>query len=337
MEQARVGKYNFICFTDKGRELVERLADRLCERDGSESILKLSKAPSLREWTENSFEKGNVLVFVGACGIAVRAIAPFVQDKTKDPAVVVIDEKGQFVIPLLSGHIGGGVKAARKLADLIGATCVNTTATDVEGEFAVDVFASDNDMVITDLKKAKEFTARLLKTGDSTFFAEPKLGDMAALTQIPENIKRSDLENAELVITTQSYEGCALQLIPRCVAVGMGCKKGKTKAELKAVFLRNLEELGIDVRAVKAIASVDIKKDEAGLIELARELGAEFVTFSAETLMAQEGDFTPSAFVKDVTGVDNVCERAVAAFGAKEFICRKKAVEGVTFAAGLCR
>lgn len=337
MKQISSGKYKIICFTDKGQKLLEKLAkvlfNELSDADGEpapESVL------SVVDWSRDNFVSGNILVFIGACGIAVRAIAPFIRDKKTDPAVLVMDEKGEFVIPILSGHLGGAVEAARKIALLTGARAVMTTATDTRGEFAVDVFAKENDLVITDMKKAKEFTARLLKTGSSSAYIDPEFEEYLEINEIrlPSNIQRTNIDEAELVITGRVYDKDALWLIPRNVVVGMGCKKGKTKEELEKALLTGLSQEHIEKRAVRAIVSADIKRGEPGLIELSRELGAEFITYDSDTLLAQEGNFSSSDFVKKVTGVDNICERAVCAYGAR-LICSKKALDGVTFAAGI--
>lgn len=295
MERAEAGRYRFICFTDAGRELMLRLA----KADAWE-------APSLSDWVSENFSSGNILVFIGAMGIAVRAVAPFCRDKTKDPAVIVIDEKGTFVIPVLSGHIGGAVEATRELASRIGAVPVITTATDVQGEFAVDVFAKKNDLSISDMKKAKEFSARLLAGREAQF-----------------------------VVTPGRHEEESLFLIPRCTVVGMGCRKGKSADELYEFLCQVLEEKRIDIRSVRAILSADKKRDEEGLIELAKRLDAEFVTYPAEILMQQEGDFESSELVMEVTGADNVCERAVSAYGCDLFLQKKIKKDGMTIAVGM--
>ena len=115
MEQISLGKYKLICFTDRGREVMERICQGLCELDGGQSFapdhsIEVTKvADGLDNWTRDSFVTGNTLIFVGACGIAVRAIAPYVADKTTDPGVLVVDENACYVIPMLSGHLGGAV------------------------------------------------------------------------------------------------------------------------------------------------------------------------------------------------------------------------------------
>ena len=126
----------FLAFTDRGEALARDLARAL----GGEAM-RSGKPETLREWTEKRFVSGGALVFVGAVGIAVRAIAPYVDKKWKDPAVVAVDECGRFAIPLLSGHLGVANRLARAIAELCGATPVVTTATDLHGLFAVDDWA----------------------------------------------------------------------------------------------------------------------------------------------------------------------------------------------------
>lgn len=117
---------------------------------------------SLQQWCQNMFATHKLLVFVGAVGIAVRGIAPFVGDKRTDPAVIAIDEAATYVIPLLSGHIGGANENARWLAEDLSAIAVITTATDINQKFAVDVFAKKNNLQISDMKLAKEVSADIL-------------------------------------------------------------------------------------------------------------------------------------------------------------------------------
>ena len=330
MDQATKGKYKFICFTDKGKKLMEKMVP------GDGITDPFSSVESLGEWTKENFQSGNILVFIGACGIAVRAIAPFVSDKTTDPAVVVIDEKGEFVIPILSGHLGGGVAAAKELSALIDAMPVITTATDVRGEFAVDVFAKDNDLLINDMKKAKEFTAGLLENNKASYQVDPEFADVIKIDIKKENIGEYVGEcESSFYISPKVPDGHILQLIPRDIVLGVGCRKDKSGEELKEFAARVLEELSIDKRAVTAITSIDVKKDEEGIKELAKEYGAEFVTFSDDVLMAQKGDFSSSEFVKEQVGADNVCERSLAAFGCSRILMKKRAENGMTLAVGV--
>lgn len=319
MEKAEAGKFKFICFTDEGCKLMNKLRLKAVQMEGFEElsdskrnakdddeIIEAAKVKSLSEWTKENFSQGNILVFIGAVGIAVRAIAPFCKDKTTDPAVIVIDERASFVIPILSGHIGGGVSYARELADFIGATPVITTATDVRDEFAVDVFAKENDLSINDMKLAKRCSATLL-AGEET----------------------------EFTVTPKAHKKDKLYLIPRCTVVGMGCRKGKSFDELNEFLQDTLSNLQVDIRSLKAIVSVDKKKDEEGLLELASFYDVSFITYSAETLMEQTGDFEHSDLVMEVTGADNVCERSVAAYGCHKIVQKKLSKDGMTIAIGM--
>lgn len=118
---------------------------------------------SLRDWTGRRFAQSDAIIFIGACGIAVRSIAPFVSSKKTDPAVVVIDEQGKFAISLLSGHIGGANELTEEISNLLHATPVITTATDINNKFAVDVFAKTNGCYISDMTMAKEISAKTCK------------------------------------------------------------------------------------------------------------------------------------------------------------------------------
>jgi len=357
MEKAEFENYKVISFTSRGKELSDRLLSlvfgaRVLEKECCEKSdnRDADKDFTLDSFVRDNFQKGNVLVFIGAAGIAVRAIAPYIEDKTKDPAVIVIDEEGRNVIPLLSGHLGGGVKEAKKIAESLGSNCIVTTASDVAGQFAVDVFASENGFAISDIKKAKEFTARLLEEKKAQYVVDEELeslkgydvdtGYKNVVRMSEKEMTQSDCNSTDKAFFTISFrnntmEGALINLIPKCIAVGVGCKKGTPFEKMHDFIERKLSEHNIDKRAVKIIASADLKKDEEGIILAAKEIGAEFKTFSSEVLMSQKGEFTSSEFVKSITGTDNVCERAVSACGCKKLIVSKESFDGMTFAAGV--
>lgn len=365
MAKAEYKNYKVISFTSKGKELADKVLFLIS--DGEFVRGDIEADFSLDDFVKDSFRQGNVLIFVGAAGIAVRAIAPYIEDKTKDPAVIVIDEEGKNVIPLLSGHIGGGVREAKKISELLGANLVVTTASDVSGEFAVDVFASENGFVISDMKKAKEFTARLLEEKVAVYEVDAEIAGMPPFdvdtgfanvirqsaggesscsdaketdnAELDDSAKETDIEKSKACFTISfrkdKSESGVLNLIPKCIVIGVGCKKGTPYEKLWAFVEDKLSEHNIDKRAVSVLASADIKKEEEGLIRVAKELEAEFKVFSSDVLMAQKGEFTASEFVKSITGTDNVCERAVVACGCKKILVKKERSDGMTFAAGV--
>ena len=119
--------------------------------------------PLAKDIYRERFSSMDALIFIGACGIAVREIAPYLVSKKTDPAVLCIDEKMQFVIPMLSGHIGGANDLARRLAAALGASAVITTATDVNGKFAADAWAAKNECAISSMLLAKKVAAEILE------------------------------------------------------------------------------------------------------------------------------------------------------------------------------
>ena len=336
MDQAARNNYKFICFTEEGKNLMNRIIS-LLPGDGGATEQGELPSGSLSEWTGENFKTGNILVFVGALGIAVRAISPFVSDKTRDAAVIVIDEKGEFVIPVLSGHLGGAVDATKKIADLIGAKPVITTATDVRGEFAVDVFAKDNSLSISDMKKAKAFSAYLLKNGRAYYRVDPDFADVIEVTVNRENVTEGSRDDKSCFTISPKVPRNILTLIPKCIVIGIGCRKGKAGAELIEFAKEVMAELSLDMRSVAAVTSIDLKKDEEGIIELSGELGADFYTYSNDVLMQQEGEFTASDFVRDAVGADNVCERSLMAYGCQRIVMKKRAKNGMTLAIGAIR
>lgn len=289
---------------------------------------------SLKDTVSTYFQKGNVLIFIGACGIAVRSIAPFIEKKTKDPCVLSIDEKGQFVISLLSGHLGGGNAFATLIADLLGATPVISTATDLNNRFAVDLFAKKNHLALSDMTIAKKISAMLLdhmEVGISGNVPKEPLpeGLVSGDTSLPVGFSITPFSNHNPYKET-------LHLIPKQVVLGIGCKRDTPPEKLHSFVKNILEREHIYPESIACITSIDIKKEEEAIVTLAKEFGAPFVTYTAEELLAVEGDFTSSSFVKSVTGVDNVCERSSLAFShAPELYLRKTAQDGCTIAISL--
>lgn len=333
-----------ISFTERGSRLNASLA-QLLSRQGIDyrgcasakyaEGCGLERVEDLKRWTREMFAQMDALLFIGATGIAVRSIAPCLENKTTDPAVVVMDEKGVFAISLLSGHLGGANELAGMLANLTGAIPVITTATDVNGRFAVDLFAKKNRLAIAGMELARQVSADVLDEKQVGFYS-----DFPVLGQIPEELvpweERAVFEGTNGICVTlddkkQPYRQ-TLTLIPRIVSVGVGCKKDTPYEQIRRRVEDVLEKCHISARAVEKIASIDLKAQEAGLLELARTCGAEFVTFSAEELQGAKGVFSGSKFVESVTGVDNVCERSALLASGGKLVCRKTAGDRVTVA-----
>lgn len=339
-------KIQVISFTPGGMELSLRIRESLAADHQIRCYSKCEKAKgqawqygisimneSLQKWVGEAFSQSDALIFVGAAGIAVRAIAPFASDKLTDPAVIVCDEAGQFVIPILSGHYGGANELAQQVAEVLHATPVITTATDVRDCWAVDVFARKNGLRIYNREGIARASGKILSGETLRIQSEiPIEGECpAAVSVVNENFTGPvDVR----ISIHQNKENTALQLCPPVVWIGMGCKKGKSKAELEAFLEEVCLEEQIARESIAGLASIDLKKEEPGLVQLAASFNLQFQCFSAEQLRMQQGDFSGSDFVCETVGVDNVCERAAvtAAGRGASLIVKKRSRDGMTLA-----
>lgn len=314
-----------IAFTERGMALGERLRRAL-----PELTLRRCAAGELPGWTEQAFRESDALVFIGAAGIAVRAVAPFVRSKTADPAVVVLDERGTFAIPVLSGHLGGANELAGRLAAVVGALPVITTATDVNGLFAVDDWARRQGLTVANPERIKWISARLL-AGER--ISVKSLYPIAG--SLPMQVELSD-EGYDVLVSHRSRGRAeALRLVPRAVTAGIGCRRGVTEEAVEQAFLSALGKAGCHELSVAAVATIDLKAAEPGLVAFCRRRGLPLHTYSAGELAAVEGSFTASAFVEKTTGVDNVCERAAVRLSGGRLLSRKEPCSGVTVALAL--
>ena len=267
------------------------------------------------------------LIFVGAVGIAVRAIAPHCKSKAADPAVVVVDEGGNFAVPLLSGHLGGANALARALAKACGAVPVITTATDVNGLFAVDLWAKAQNCAVLEPERIKRVSGALL-AGQTVRYWSP----WPVAGEAPAGVKKTDAPEAADFALTLTPQGEALHLVPRIGVLGVGCRRGTTAQQLEEAFAAFCAASGLSPAAVCAAASIDLKKDEPGLAAFCKAHGWPITFYPADELRAVPGQFTPSAFVASVTGVDNVCERSAVKASGGTLLLPKTASGGVTLA-----
>lgn len=326
-------KLAVFAFTRRGCNTAQRVKETLkgeARMFTTEKFLQPGFEPCampLADFTAPVFGWADVLVFVGSCGIAVRAIAPHVRSKKTDPAVIVTDDAGQFVIPLLSGHIGGANRYAQTLAAALGGTAVLTTSTDVNHRFAADQWAAENGLHIGSMTAAKAVAAAILE-GEV-----PIASDFPIVTPLPGGTVAGNTGPVGIYIGCRNIQPFdrTLHLIPRVLHLGIGCRKGIAPEAVEQAINHVLADNHLCWEAVKQAASIDLKSGEPGLLQFCGRHNIPVSFHSAEELLAVSGDFSPSAFVKTVTGVDNVCERA-AMLGACRLIVKKTALNGVTVA-----
>ena len=295
--------------------------------------------------------EGLILFF--SLGAAVRLIAPLLQDKRTDPAVIVIDERGEHVISMLSGHLGGANRLTLQIARLLGSHPVITTASDVQGTFAVDLLGREYGWRTDSFTRMKSVSAALVN-GEPVAFVQES-GERSWLPSgaaLPEHVRlfagRDELRNsgfsfsAAIVVSDQLLDeaepeevalaGCSVVYRPRSLVLGLGCNRGTSAEELEAVVLHTLAELRLSLHSVRNVATAGIKGDEAGLLALCAKYGWEPALYSPEQLNAVTLD-NPSEIVFRATGAYGVCEpAALLSSGAQELVLRKHKSGNVTIA-----
>lgn len=334
-----------VSFTRRGAHVAQSLCAALCAgghactayampRHAAQAGLLPLERP-LSEWTKEAFSGADALVFISACGVAVRAVAPYVKSKAEDPAVVVLDDNARFAVSLLSGHLGGANALTQEVARLTGAQAVISTATDGAGLFSVDAWAARENCALWELSRAKAVSAALLDGAELGFCS-----DFPVSTPLPAGLLSQQEGALGIHISLDELAapfGETLHLVPRVLVLGIGCKRGTAADVITRHVRQALSAHRLSPRAICAVASIDIKRDEAGLCAFCKEIGAPLHTYGADELSHAKGSFSASPFVQGVVGVDNVCERAAvlcAGEGAR-LVLQKQARNGVTVAAAV--
>ena len=287
--------------------------------------------PDLSTFTAQLFDRHKTLVYIMATGIVVRSIALHLVDKTVDPAVVVLDERGQFAISLLSGHLGGANAVASEIAGAIGATAVITTASDVQGMPSVDMIAQKHQLIIDSMHDAKILTAMTVN-GQKVGWRND------SLLNLPCYYPCDEIDAEGLVVvsnrTDLAEKVLSAQLIPQNIIVGVGCRRGIFGQQIIDFVTEQLQLNSISEMSIRQLASIDIKSDEQGVLDAAAHFGVPAVFVETTEIEKIEQDFSSSAFVKSQVGVSGVCEPAAFIAGGRtgEFISRKKSKEGITVA-----
>ena len=274
-------------------------------------------------WREYS-----ALVFIMASGIVVRTIAPLIKDKKTDPAVVVLDEKGEFAVSLVGGHIGGANNLAKDIAAFLGGKAVITTASDVNDMPAIDLWARDNDLVIENSHMLPQTATHLINNGSLNVYAE--IG-----TELPDEfIRVSGPELADVIISNKTYNEKSerLYIRPGNLIVGIGCNSATSADEIEASIRKTLDENSLSFSAIHSLATIDKKGNEPGLVEFAGRYGLDLNTFTPEELNTVQG-ITKSKAAFDATGANAVAEpAALLATGSDTLLVPKQRIGNVTVA-----
>lgn len=328
-------KLAIVTLTKGASELGSQLRDRIggtlyCKAEYAENLHGYATEKPFKAFVGRLFQEYDALVFIMATGIVVRSLAPYIESKVSDPAVIVMDEAGKHAISLLSGHLGGGNALAEKVGQTVGARPVITTASDVTGNLAVDMFAQNLGMAIGSMEGAKDVTAIGINGGRLHIYTSKALPSMIT-KELPENvvvhIVNDSMENAverfrekqndngaedqgAMFITSRSIElpEHSVQLIPRNFVVGIGCRRNSKAEVIREVYLSACEKAQIDYRAIRLFATIQLKADEAGIHALLEDLQLPLEIVGLNDIKEVQGQFKGSDFVEKTIGVRAVAE-----------------------------
>jgi cobalt-precorrin 5A hydrolase len=283
-------------------------------------------------------------VFIMATGIVVRLVAPHLQRKERDPAVVVMDDAAKFAISLLSGHLGGANELACRCAFLTGAREVITTATDANSLPSFDMLAKEEGWIIDDISRVKTLNALLLDGGqiavvDPTCrvraFFHGK-GNLAFYDTFMEAFK-SDAKGYLFVtnrhLPPQSHSSGLLVLRPRNLVLGIGCNSGTSAEEIEEAVSRNLKRIFLSLKSIRCIASASAKRQEGGLLAFAAKWDIPAQFYESSELNGVAAPSPPSRHAMEAIGATGVAEpAALLASGGGSLILKKVKCGNVTLA-----
>lgn len=261
----------------------------------------------LKKNIEGILNSYDVVVFIMAMGIIVREIAPYIKHKSIDPAILCLSIDGEYIIPVLSGHLGGANEFALEFEKRVGVKAIITTTSDLLNCKAVDMIAKDNNLVIDNFKDAMDITALMIDKKDILVLSdrEIEIDDLEIVRESQIDKDTAGIINISYK-TDKTFSIPSARLIPKRLVVGIGAKRGSDFKTISNLLDRELKLHFLDIRAVNKITSIDLKEDEVGIIELSRELKVPFITYSCSELNSVVELFDQSDFVKKITGVGAV-------------------------------
>jgi cobalt-precorrin 5A hydrolase len=334
-------KVAIVSVSDKGKKLAVTIKEKM---DNDSTIIRADVFhKNVKKYLKIAFYEYDAIIAVMASGILIRSIAPYIESKTSDPAVLNIDDNGNFVISTLSGHLGGANSLTNKIAALIGATPVITTSSDINNRLGIDVLARDLYLSIDRPKEILFFNKAIIEGHEITLTSKSKkeylieyLKNNTLEIDVCFNYSE-DLDEDEIRVSLDNHE---LTLKERKMVVGIGCRRGKECEKIYEGLKKSFSDLNIDKSRVNQFASAEIKKDEKGILELSEKLNVPVNFVELEKLkLFDSNDVQKSEFVKSKFGIYGVCEPSaliMAGFDSK-LIYKKTSFDGVTIAVAISR
>ena len=348
-------KIAILSITNNGRELALRIKESMKSVDvffikkdtdyKNDEVIVVNKG--LKEFIPEVFDKYDYLIFIMATGIVVRTIAPLIISKFSDPAILVMDEKGNNIISLLSGHMGGANEMTLYMSDLINSHPVITTATDVNKKSSLDMIAKklnghiddfrDNVLKINSMLVNNEEVHLYIdgnyKINHNGFTLYDEKTDLDKVRNLVVVTNKKDI-NKILNKNIENLNEKIIKVTPKDIVIGVGCKKNTDSKHMKNSLIKFLAEYNIDINAVKEIGSIEIKKDEKAIIDLAKFLDVKFKTFSVEEISKVDHLYEKSDWVKKNVGVYSVSDPVAHLLSEGRVIINKQKYDGITFSIG---
>ncbi|MDB8791220.1 cobalt-precorrin 5A hydrolase [Romboutsia sp. 1001216sp1] len=365
-------KIAIVCITENGKNLAFEIQSKLNNGDvylirNKKNNFKIDEEKNnvflvedkLSNLVPSLFEEYQYIVFIMATGIVVRVIAPYINSKFSDPAILVSDEKGRNIISLLSGHMGGANEMTRYISELIGANPVITTATDVNKKSSLDMIAKKLDAYIEDFREnVKDVNAMLVNNQEVGLYIDgnyeidtrgfkilTNFEDVDSTEKIViissknnfidyyiENKKENELD--EQMLRKKCSEGNIIKVVPKEIVIGIGCRRNTESSLLQESLNNLLHQYNIDINSIKEIGSIDVKSDEKAIIDLASSLSVPFKTFSVDEISKVDHLFEKSEFVKKNVGVYCVSEPVAYLLSKGNLIIEKHKYKGITISVG---
>lgn len=322
-------------FTDKGKEIGEKLKSLNNNKYNIHHYENKEVKGGIKNLLNSAWKEYDGFIFISATGIALRMINPYIQNKTIDPAIVVVDDMGKFSISLLSGHIGGGNDLAQYIGAEIGAIPVITTATDNRGIESIDNFAKKNNYYIEDMKTVTTITSMMVNGKTIGLYTEEDI-----IINYNNIIIVKDLNNIDskidglIIISSEIHKDKNIEipktiLIPKNINIGMGCRKGVESERIIRVIEEIFYSENLYIKGIKAIGTVEVKKDEKGIIDSTKHFNCPMEIFTIDEIKEVEDKFEKSQFVKDTIGVYSVSEPTAYLLGGN-MISKKSKHNGIT-------
>ena len=323
-------------FTDKGKDFGDKIVNFSNPEKDQYMVhhyINSQIEGGIKKILENAWKEYDGLIFISATGIAVRMVAPYIRSKTLDPAVVVVDDLGRFSISLLSGHLGGANELAQWVADKTESIPVITTASDNRGIEAIDIFAKKNNYDMEDMKSIKDITSMMVNGKTIGFYSETD-------TVIDYNnlLIIEDLENIDknidgmIIVASRKIENLNIPhtiLRPKNINIGIGCRKGVEGKRIIEAVQESLEHNKLSDKSIKVIGTVEVKKNEVGILDTAKYYNTPLKIFTIDEIKDVEDQFEKSQFVKDTIGVYSVSEPCAYLLGG-EMVSQKSKHNGIT-------